>query len=138
MWYAEHTLETSATPERVWREVAEVTLWPEWDEDLAWADLSGPFAPGSRGKMKPRHGGLQTFRLSAVVAQKSVTVFRGLFLGEVRHIHVQEPSAMGTRLTHRVEIAGFLGWLYGWTRGPRMRDRLAPNLRRLARIAAGD
>jgi len=57
-------------------------------------------------------------------------------LAEVRHIHLQETSEIGTRLTHRIEISGPLSWLYGWSRGRRLRESLAPSMRRLARLAS--
>ena len=43
---------------------------------------------------------------------------------------------MGTRLTHRIEISGPLSWLYGWSLGRRLKEDLAPSMRRLARLAS--
>jgi hypothetical protein len=47
MWSAEHSIETSAPPEAVWRLWSDVPRWPEWNADLERAELSGEFAPGS-------------------------------------------------------------------------------------------
>ena len=135
-WQAEHTLDTSADPEEVWRRLVDVHNWPEWDVGLTWAELTGPFGAGALGRMKVRGAGTQVFRLVAVEANRTFTATVRLPLAVVRHIHSQEPSDMGTRMTHRVEIAGLLSWFYGLTRGRRLRDGLAPSMRSLARIAS--
>ena len=67
---------------------------------------------------------------------QALTALVRLPLAEVRHIHRQETTAIGTRLTHRIEISGPLSWLYGWSLGRRLRDDLAPSMRRLARLAS--
>ena len=48
MWHAEHTLETTAPPERIWEQMQAVADWPRWDTGLAWAELPGAFAPAPR------------------------------------------------------------------------------------------
>src|SRR5919201_3326400 len=53
MWSTEHTHETNATPEQIWRLWADVAQWPSWNGDIERIELSGPFAPGSRIAMKP-------------------------------------------------------------------------------------
>ena len=47
MWSTEHSVETKAAPEAVWRVWSDVERWPEWNADLERADLSGPFAAGA-------------------------------------------------------------------------------------------
>ena len=138
MWHTEHTLETTAEPERVWQRVEEVGSWPQWDTELAWAKLPGAFSTGAQGTMKPLgDGSPRPFLLASVVANSSFTALMRLPLAEVRHIHSQEASVIGTRMTHRIEIDGPLSWLYGWSRGRHIREGLAPSMRRLARIASG-
>lgn len=135
-WHAEHTLDTSADPEEVWRRLEEVAHWNEWDTGLAWAELSGPFRSGSQGRMGMKGEGTRTFQLAKVEANTSFTALVRLPLAEVRHTHAQEASSMGTRMTHRIEITGPLSWLYALTRGRKLRDGLAPGMRRLATIAS--
>jgi hypothetical protein len=136
MWHAEHTLDTSAEPEDVWRQLAEVSHWPEWETGVTWAELTGPFRAGSQGRMNVRGEGTRTFQLAKVVANRTFTALVKLPLAEIRHTHDQEASSMGTRMTHRIEIAGPLSWLYGLTRGRKLREGLAPSLRSLARVAS--
>jgi hypothetical protein len=144
MWHAEHTLETTARPERIWEAMQAVSDWPRWETGLAWAELAGSFATGASGTMKfaaqgagtmPGHGP-RPFLLSSVNAQRGFTALTRLPLAEVRHIHSQQTCPIGTRLTHRIEIRGPLSWLYGWRLGRRLREELAPGMRRLARLAS--
>jgi len=136
MWHAEHTLDTTAPPEQIWRQMQQVSDWPRWDTGLAWAELPGTFAAGAQGSMKFRSEAPRSFLLSAVSAEQGFTALTKLPLAEVRHIHLQETSAIGTRLTHRIEIRGPLSWFYGWSLGRRLREDLAPSMRRLARLAS--
>jgi hypothetical protein len=136
MWHAEHTLDTTAPPEQIWRLMQLVSDWPRWDTGLTWAELPGTFQTGAQGSIKFRSEGPRSFLLSAVSAQEGFTALTKLPLAEVRHIHLQQTSAIGTRLTHRIEIRGPLSWLYGWSLGRRLRDDLAPSMRRLARLAS--
>lgn len=138
MWHAEHTLDTTAPPDRIWQQMQQVSDWPRWDTGLISAELPGGFAVGAQGSMKFRSENPRAlpFLLLAVSAEHGFTALTRLPLAEVRHIHVQETCEIGTRLTHRIEIRGPLSWLYGWSVGRRLRDDLAPSMRRLARLAS--
>jgi hypothetical protein len=136
MWHAEHTLDTTAPPERIWAQMQMVADWPRWDTGLASAELPGAFSAGAQGTVQFRQEAPRPFLLAAVSAQHTFTALIKLPLAEVRHIHLQETSAIGTRLTHRIEISGPLSWLYGWSLGRRFREDLAPSMRRLARLAS--
>jgi uncharacterized membrane protein len=54
MWSTEHSVETSASPEAVWRLWADVPRWPEWNADLARAELDGEPRPWSRNASSTR------------------------------------------------------------------------------------
>ena len=53
MWSVEHTIETSAAPEAIWRLWADVPGWPTWNSGVETIELIGPFAVGSRIVMTP-------------------------------------------------------------------------------------
>jgi len=136
LWHAEHTLETTVPPERIWAQMQIVGDWPRWDTGLTSAELPGSFQAGSQGTMRCRAEAPRSFLLSAVADQSGFTALTRLPLAEVRHIHRQETTAIGTRLTHRVEISGPLSWWYALVRGRRLREGLAPGMRLLARLAS--
>jgi hypothetical protein len=53
MWAIEHSIETAASPEAIWRLWSDVGRWPEWNADLERAELLGSFAVGSVVTMFP-------------------------------------------------------------------------------------
>jgi hypothetical protein len=136
MWFAEHTLETTAQPDEVWEQLQRVERWPLWDPGLDSAELSGGFRDGAQGTVRFQGEPARPFLLAAVQAEHGFTALSRLPLAELRHIHRQEHSAMGTRMTHRIEISGPLSWFYGWRLGRKLKDGLAPGLRALARLAS--
>jgi hypothetical protein len=56
VWTTEHNVETDAEPEVIWGMWSNVSRWPEWNADLERAEISGPFAAGSRITMFPHEG----------------------------------------------------------------------------------
>jgi len=107
MWTTEHTIETSAPADVVYALYADVTGWPAWDGSVELAELDGPFAAGTSGRLRP--AGLETlpFTLLRVEAGRGFTD-ETPFMGHVlRFVHLLEAAAGGgTRITHRVEIDG--------------------------------
>jgi hypothetical protein len=107
MWATEHSIETTAAPEAIWRAWSDVKRWPEWNTDLMRAELSGPFAAGSTITMYA-HGG-DTIDLAITKASESEAFVDEADLGEVvvRTIHRLEPLASGrVRVIYRMEITG--------------------------------
>ena len=107
MWKNEHSIETTATPEAVWRLWSDVPRWPEWNGDLEQAELSGPFAAGSTVTMTP-HGQEPIELRIAEAAEREVFVDEA-HLEEVviRTIHrIERLDGDRIRIIYRMEITG--------------------------------
>jgi Polyketide cyclase / dehydrase and lipid transport len=114
MWSTEHSVETTASPEDVWRTWADVPRWPEWNADLTRAELAGPFTVGSRITMTPQDG--EPIELMVADAVEPGVFVDEARLGEtlVRTIHRVEPAAGDRRrITYRMEISGSDGETLG-------------------------
>jgi len=135
MWHAQHTLETTTTPESIWRCWTNVQGWPDWDDGLEWASLQGPMAMGTLGVMKCRGGERLSFCVVEYIEGRSFTCLGRRLGADLRFVHRLEPSELGTRLTHRVEARGPLAWLLGLTLGRRIRESLPRAARKLAHLA---
>ena len=136
MWTYEHTLETKAPAEAIWRLWADVSTWSRWDDDIEWAQLEGSFAVGSRGRLKPKGIPAAGFALVSVVPGVSYTVEQRLPLATLRfHHELAETAGGSTRFTHRVTIAGPLGPLFGSVFGRRMKANFGKIMRHLAEEA---
>src|SRR5262245_4650970 len=106
MWQAEHSIETSALPEEIWRLWANVDRWPAWNRDIEGVDLDGPFATGSRIVMTPC--GQEPVELRIVEAVEPDLFVDEADLGDivVRTTHSVEALGEGRRVTYRMEITG--------------------------------
>ena len=107
MWRAEHTIETTATPEAIWRQWSDVEGWPEWNGDIERIELDGPFAAGSRIAMTPV--GQEPVELRIAEAVEPEQFVDEADLGEivVRTIHRVDRLDQGrARVTYRMEISG--------------------------------
>ena len=139
MWTYEHTLDTDAAPEAIWLLWADVSSWSSWDDDIEWAHLDGPFAIGSRGRLKPRGIPAAAFTLVSVIPGVSYTVEQRLPLARLRFHHELRQADPGqARFTHGVTIDGLLGPLYASLFGRRMKANFAMIMRHLAEKASAD
>ena len=107
MWVTEHSVETTAAPQAIWRQWSDVDRWPEWNGDIERIEVDGPFAVGSRIRMVPVGDEPVELRIAEAVEPE-------LFVDEadfgeivVRTIHrVEQIDEERTRVTYRMEITG--------------------------------
>jgi len=107
MWTTEHTIETSAAPEAIWRLWADVPGWPTWNADIERITLDGPFAVGGRIEMTPV--GEEPIELRIAEAAEPELFVDEADMGEivVRTIHRVDPlDGERARVTYRMEITG--------------------------------
>ena len=107
MWSTEHSVETKAAPEAVWRLWSDVERWPEWNPDLERAVLTGVFAAGSTITMYQQGG--DTIELRIAEAREPEQFVDEADLGDVvvRTTHRLEPVGEGlVRVAYRMEITG--------------------------------
>ncbi len=101
----------AATPETVWRIVANVPGWPSWWPGVTTATIAGPFVPGTRFAWSQ---GVAIKSRLALVQPPSRLAWTGQ-AWTVRAIHVWrfDPIAGGTRVRVAESMAGFpVGWLF--------------------------
>jgi uncharacterized protein YndB with AHSA1/START domain len=98
----EHSVETGAAPEAIWRHWADVESWGRWNADIEKIEISGPFAAGARITMTP--AGQDPVELSvAELTEGEAFVDEARFDDLVlRTTHRVD----GTRVTYRMEITG--------------------------------
>jgi uncharacterized protein YndB with AHSA1/START domain len=121
MWRTEHSIETRATPNAVWRQWADVESWPQWNGDIERIELDGPFARGSCITMTPI--GQDSVELCIAKAAGPELFVDEADLGEivVRTIHLAERLDNGrTRITYRMETSGRAADTLGPEIGPQI------------------
>jgi hypothetical protein len=53
MWEYENSIESSATPQAIWRLWADVENWGAWNGEIEKIEINGPFAAGTQILMTP-------------------------------------------------------------------------------------
>lgn len=106
-------IDIAAPPDQVWRHLADLDSYPEWNPFVTRAD--GTLAVGSRITilLEPPGGRPMQFRPRVTVLEPGVTLewlgrlgIPGLFDG--RHRFDLSPTAEGTRLVHSESFRGLL------------------------------
>ena len=66
VWHVEESVETTATPEAIWRCWTDVNGWPRWVPDFQWSRLVGPFEEGGTIENKARGLPVAKVRIATV------------------------------------------------------------------------
>ncbi len=135
MWEYEHSVQTSASPEVLWRYWSDVAAWPTWNDGIEKIEIDGPFAVGTRITMTPPGDEPVTLRLVEIVpGERFVDEFDG---GDfvIRTVHRLEPAGDGTRIVYRTEITGSAAAEVGPQIGPAITGDFPDVLGALARLA---
>lgn len=53
VWEYEHSIETTATPDAVWRHWTDMAAWPQWNDGIEKIEVDGPFTAGTTFTMTP-------------------------------------------------------------------------------------
>ena len=119
VWAVEHSVETNAKAEAVWRLWADVERWPEWNAGVERIELRGPFAVGSTILMTPPGDDTVELRITEAAEPE-------LFVDEadggdfvVRTTHrVEGVDDERSRIIYRMEITGPAAETVGPENGP--------------------
>lgn len=115
---------------------ADASAWPAWNDALASAELLGPFAVGSRARVRFRTGLRLRFTLVEVEEGRVFTDESRLPGARMGHRHELEPTADGVRLVNTIYIRGPLTRLWALVLGPQAKQGLPGWQRRAAALAA--
>jgi hypothetical protein len=111
----------TATAEQVYALWADATSWSAWDPDLSGAEIHGPFAVGSTGRIQPKSGPATKIRLTKVEPGRAFDAEASLPLCTMRFEHWCEPEGTRTRVTHRVTFHGAMAPFFRKLIGPSLR-----------------
>jgi carbon monoxide dehydrogenase subunit G len=106
MWSTEHTAETTLPRDVVWAALRDLHTGALTYPGADGFELEGPFEAGSQVTVTPV--GQESFRSTIVDLVENETYADETTFGDVvlTFRHTLVPTASGTRVTHRLEIAG--------------------------------
>lgn len=134
-YHFQHTEQTTATPEAIWKIWTDVPNWKQWDDGLQDAQIDGEFKTGTKGKLIPDKGPKSKFIIDAVDPGKSYTFKARIPLGWLiikRTLVVQESQ---TVFTHDVQFTGIFKKPLGNKIGKRYRTMLPEVMGKIKTLA---
>ena len=136
MWSTEHSVETPAAPETIWKLWTDVGDWPRWNADLERAELTGAFAPGSEITMFPREDDPIELTIAEADEPERFVDQADLGLVVVRTAHrVERLGPDRSRIVYRMEITGPEADTLGPQIGPGITSDFPDVLAKLAAVA---
>jgi Polyketide cyclase / dehydrase and lipid transport len=136
MWTNEHSIETTSSPDAIWRLWSDVSGWAAWNSDIEHIEISGPFAAGSTITMTPVDQDPVELRIAEAVEPDLFVDEASLGDVVVRTIHRVEPVADDrNRVTYRIEITGPAADRVGPELGPQISGDFPDTLSALVRQA---
>jgi hypothetical protein len=121
----------SAAPEAIFRIYRDVENWSRWDPDTKSSSLNNGLVLGSKGTLTPAKGNTIPMVVTSIQENKRFTVTSKTALFRMDFDHELEPTEGGTRVIHRVKIAGFLKPLLMLMLVPKIEKGLPVTLQRL-------
>ncbi len=131
------TTRSPAPPSAFFDRWADMASWPEWNGDLVWARLDGPFAEGSRGKLKPTKGPTTSFVISRLEPGHRYTDVSRLPGARLTFDHRVAVEDGATRVDVTVSLEGPLARLWDRVLGGGFRATAQRDLDALAAVAVG-
>jgi uncharacterized protein YndB with AHSA1/START domain len=107
MWTHEESIETSATPARVWKFFADVAQWKNWNAGIETIQIHGPFKAGTTFTMRPP--GQDAINSTLIEVKPNESFTDETLVNETRVVvsHKLQPLASGnTKIIYSTEITG--------------------------------
>lgn len=127
---------TTAHPAAFFARWGDVATWPEWNTDIEWVRLDGPFVQGATGKLKPKGGPTVSFVIRSLVADREFIDVSKLIGARLEFAHRLTRTGDTTRIDVEISIEGPLAWL--WTRlmGKGLKSAAQPDVDNLVKAVA--
>ncbi len=107
MWTASTSIDTTASPQALWRLFEDVAGWTNWNAGIERIALHGPFASGSTFEMQPP--GMDAFTSTLRDVRPNAGFVDETVLEGTRFLVSHELQALpsgGTRITYSIRVEG--------------------------------
>jgi hypothetical protein len=130
------SVETSATPDKVWRIWSDMSTWGQWNPNVTSMEWQGGFTSGSTGVMNTPSGQHHKMELADVQPGRGFALLTSVVPGTRFRFKCRiEPEGARTKVSQTVEVAGPLGPILGGMLGPQVSKDFGTLLANLARKA---
>jgi len=112
-WEDQRTATCPASREQIWAVWSDAERWSEWNSGVRSATLDGPFAAGTKGRLKPASGptgAIEIVELEPNVMWVTVTRLPGARF-RLEH-RIDDGAGPDVEVTYRAQLEGRLAPLY--------------------------
>lgn len=111
MWTKTHsTTAPGIEPYQIWKIWSDINNRHQWDLDLEWAELKGPFEADAVFRFKPKGGPRLSMKITECIPNQSFTDCYKIPFARLLGIHKMEPTKEGLKITTTIKVEGPLGW----------------------------
>jgi len=130
------SLETTASPERVWKIWSDMSTWGDWNPNVSTMDWHGGFVSGTDGVMNTRAGQHHKMKLLDVQPARFFALETSVVPGTTFRFNCRvEPAGGKTKISQMVEVKGPLGPILQGMLGPQVSKEFGTLLANLAKRA---
>ena len=130
------SVETTASPDEVWKVWSDMSTWGEWNPNVSTMEWQGAFQSGTTGVMNTRAGQHHKMKLLDVVPQQGFALETSVVPLTTFRFNCRIGSAAGkTTVGQWVEVKGPLGPVLGGMMGPQVSKEFGTLLSNLAKKA---
>ena len=130
------SVETTASPDKVWKIWSDMSTWGDWNPNVSTLDWQGGFQSGTTGVMNTRAGQHHKMKLLDVQPGRSFALETGVVPGTTFRFNCRIELAGGaggrTRVGQWVEVKGPLGPVLHGMLGPQVSKEFGTLLTNLA------
>src|SRR5437879_147921 len=130
------SVESTASPDTVWRVWSDMSTWGEWNPNVSTMDWQGEVVSGSTGGMNTKAGQHHNMQLIDVQPGRGFALLTSVVPGTKFRFNCRiEPAGAKTKISQTVEVGGPLGPVIGGMPGPQVSKEVGTLLANLARKA---
>jgi hypothetical protein len=129
------SVETTASPERVWTIWSDMSTWGDWNPNVATMDWTGGFVQGSHGVMNTKAGRHHKMTLAEVQPGRFFALETTVVPLTRFRFNCRVEAGGKTRISQMVEVKGLLGPVVHGMMGPQVSKEFPTLLANLARKA---
>jgi hypothetical protein len=130
------SVETTATPDKVWKIWSDMSTWGDWNPNVSTMNWQGGFQSGTSGVMNTRAAQHHKMSLVDVVPGRSFALLTSVVPGTTFRFNCRiDPAGGTTKIGQYVEVKGPLGPILGGMLGPQVSKEFGTLLTNLAKKA---
>lgn len=136
MWQKSYTKTfDNVQKQAIWQLWSDIDYWHEWDTDIESAKLAGPFAVGSKFKLKPKAGPAVNITLVEVEKERKFTDCTKFPGAKMYGSHTMEEKGDRLHLNVTMTMKGPLGFLWRKLVAEKIVAKLPEQMDALVRLA---